>query len=34
MRQLLKNPAVGNFFNGSLSHGDGHDRGPGACRRR
>lgn len=34
MRQALKSPVVGSFFNESVLHGDSHYRDSGACRRR
>jgi hypothetical protein len=33
MRQPLKSPAIGSFFNESVSHGDYQYRDSGACRR-
>jgi hypothetical protein len=34
MRQSLKSPVIGSFFNESVSHGSCHYWNPGACRRR
>jgi hypothetical protein len=34
MRQSLKSPVIGRFFNESALHGDYQYRNLGACRRR
>lgn len=34
MRQSLKSPVIGSFFNESIVHGNNQYRNFGACRRR